>query len=321
MPAGVFSSQVPRIINDSIDGWIRTDGNDETGDGTANSADKAFRTINGAWDTISSRYSPSTRFAINLRLGIPGTYDAGFLGPYGGVIGLYGDVNNRQAYRIRGAPGQGGAQGWALETNQVSSFQIAGVTLQMDTGGPFYGLIVSGGTCAIMSSDIDNMIGSNNEAGFFGLFQGGKLFIFDVVRCLGNGGSFSSLFTVIGNAAYAGSLVNRPGQLQVSNANFSYAALQVENLSLFTPSYTSIQPSGTSGKQYLSAANSIIRMYGQPVPGNQPGSTDFGGQFIPGGSAFATRGELDGAVSNRIYMPFDVPPAFRVPPPVIGAPP
>ena len=52
--------QVPLTATGAVDAWVRTDGNDATGDGTANSPDKAFRTIEGAWNAVGGRYAAGT---------------------------------------------------------------------------------------------------------------------------------------------------------------------------------------------------------------------------------------------------------------------
>ena len=68
--------------------------------GTANSPDKAFRTIEGAWNAVGGRYAASPLFSINIRLGIPGNYERAYLGAYGGNVAIMGDPNNKSAYRI-----------------------------------------------------------------------------------------------------------------------------------------------------------------------------------------------------------------------------
>ena len=100
---GLLPSQVPIVATGGVDGWIRTDGNDILGDGTANTPDKAFRTISGAWAALGGRYAASPLFSINLRLGIPGNYEGAYFGPFGGQVTLTGDPNNRAVYRVMAA--------------------------------------------------------------------------------------------------------------------------------------------------------------------------------------------------------------------------
>ena len=131
---GLVASQVPIIATGMLDTWIRTDGNDETGDGTANSADKAFRTINGALKKVGGRFAVSANFSIALRLGIPGTYEAGDLSGSPNRIYLIGDMANPGGYRIagEGRANNSAACIWAYRSNEL---HIHGVTLQIDMPG------------------------------------------------------------------------------------------------------------------------------------------------------------------------------------------
>src|SRR5262249_30223708 len=111
---GLVFSQVPIVLTGRIDFWIRTDGNDLTGDVPADSPDKAFRTINGCWNAVGSRYAGSPGAHIGMRLGIPGNYEAGAVQNFGAAVSLTGDPNNKASYRIICSPAIGGVPGYCL---------------------------------------------------------------------------------------------------------------------------------------------------------------------------------------------------------------
>lgn len=73
---GLVASQAksPQFMTGDVDFWVRWDGNDATGDGTANTPGKAFRTVQGCWQKVGGFFLPSPYYAINIRLGIPGDY-------------------------------------------------------------------------------------------------------------------------------------------------------------------------------------------------------------------------------------------------------
>jgi hypothetical protein len=124
-------SQVPIIVKGGIDVWIRTDGNDLTGDGSMNTADRAYRTIMGAWNGVGSRYAATPLFSINMKFGIPGDYEGAIIGPFGGTVTLTGDMNNPAGYRIHGMYDRGSCS-FCLWCQGMNSFIGYGFTVYMD---------------------------------------------------------------------------------------------------------------------------------------------------------------------------------------------
>lgn len=77
--------------------WVRPDGNDSN-DGSANTAAKAFKTLDGAMDAVKYIYDTSG-FAVIFRLGVAGTYAAGLsIEGFGSGVNIIGDVANRNSY-------------------------------------------------------------------------------------------------------------------------------------------------------------------------------------------------------------------------------
>src|SRR5262245_27941422 len=98
---GLLASQVPLRGVGAIDAWVRVDGNDFTGDGTSNDPSHAFRTINGAYNAIGSRYTQTPGFQINFKLGIPGDYEAFDIGNGINAMSIIGlDGQSPGSYRI-----------------------------------------------------------------------------------------------------------------------------------------------------------------------------------------------------------------------------
>lgn len=127
---GLAKSQVPIVLKGSIYFWVRPDGNDAIGDGTANDPSKAFRTIDGAWSAVGSRFAASPSSHIGFLLGVPGDYEGGTVGPYGAAVSVTGDVNNPSGYRLH-AKNYGGHTS-CLNADGINSFTAQGLTCWMD---------------------------------------------------------------------------------------------------------------------------------------------------------------------------------------------
>jgi hypothetical protein len=140
---GLSASQVPIVAVGAVNIWIRTDGNDETGDGSANTPDKAFKTIQGAWNKVGGRYAATPLFSINMRLGIPSTYAGARIGGFGGNVALVGDAGNRGGYRISSVfSGNNAYVNFTLSS--IGSMYFHGITFQLDVGPPYQDFAVYG---------------------------------------------------------------------------------------------------------------------------------------------------------------------------------
>lgn len=136
---GICKSQVPIILKGTIWFYVRPDGNDYTGDGTENTPEKAFRTLDGAWWNVGYRYSASPTSHISFILGIPGDYEGCALGPYGATVSVNGgpqalfegNTTNWPAYRIHTKDYGIGAT-YCVCASGINSFILQGVTLVMD---------------------------------------------------------------------------------------------------------------------------------------------------------------------------------------------
>jgi len=117
--------------------WVRTDGNDNN-DGSANTAAKAFKTLNGAMDAVKYIYDTSG-FSVTFRLGLAGTYSAGLsIEGFSGGVNIIGDIANRNAYVLT-SPGQ------QTINNRVSRVLLEGVLLENTYNGSSQPISMSDG--------------------------------------------------------------------------------------------------------------------------------------------------------------------------------
>lgn len=283
-------SQVPIILTGNVDAWIRTDGNDVTGDGGANTAARAFRTIAGAWSAIGQRYAASPVFSINLRLGIPGDYIGTAIQDYGGKVRLVGDAGNRSQYRIRAS-----ASAPLAACIQVSAanLDIIGVECWMDTVAPNSCIAVFGNNNANISfsySDVVVPVSNPNSTPFY--MNSGASLRFNYSGNNGLSGTtvkssdaaaktISALIQVDSSGKILGAYVNAQGSLTSANMIYNSAAVIAQSLSLVDFLYTITVNSVNLGPNYNISTNSILNLRGQTGFGSTPGSTGTGGQAIP----------------------------------------
>ncbi|PWT91744.1 MAG: hypothetical protein C5B54_04705 [Acidobacteria bacterium] len=282
---GLVASQVPLVMVGAIDFWIRTDGNDETGDGTANRPDKAFRTINGCWYAVGSRYAGSPSAHIAMRLGIPGNYEAGSIGPFGATVSLTGDIHNRAAYRIMDSewthPGGSGVS--SLRVGGVNLCILRGINIVNTNPRPVPGM--TGVLWPTSSSVMCDRIQLTNEAS-----NGSVIMIHAQASQIGNGDTY--LGTSLGESIVEGNGTTmafgfraahacqccvaavepgRPFTWHWRNCNFIGAGHAAIGNSSVQMQNTVTTVTNCSGPRYSAADGSFVFLAGS-APGNQPGS-------------------------------------------------
>lgn len=265
-------TDIPKIMHNDVAGWVRPDGNDSTGDGTANSPAKAFRTINGCWNKMAQQYVPSPFYGINIMLGIPGDYEAVALGGFGSLVRIIGDPGNARAYRINaGALGAAGIplsailfdmkvafNGVNFYMNQPNTIGMqvgsgAAVNLancwfeQTAAGGMF--INARTGATVYLMNDSNNNIQGNNLAVTFALYAS------EHGRIIPNSFNTTLWFTnSFASTAHYGcttmGLIRNADHVVVNNCG---------------------------GKKWDISNNSVLWTTGQPVPGDIAGTTQSGG--------------------------------------------
>lgn len=276
-------SQIPQQLLADIDAWIRTDGNDITGDGTANDPNKAFRTINGAWRMLTKKYLPSPFFTIHLRLGIPGLYEAGNLGPFPGKVALHGDIYTHKTYQI--GMNLTGNYRYCLDLNGIPLY-IEGVTFSanalLNPGDEAYNLRVNAGA-VVHTYNVAYAIGNANaQSAFIQVTYNSSLGMEGFVDMEAGGANMACAFRAYRLATiytYAGS---KFAQFNVTNQNYSQGFVAIDALSTFAlDSGVSMVYSGVTGLKYNANANSTVQAAGKILPGDQPGVTTYGAQYVP----------------------------------------
>ncbi|PWT94417.1 MAG: hypothetical protein C5B54_00075 [Acidobacteria bacterium] len=274
---GLVFSQVPLVLVGTINFWIRPDGNDDTGDGTANSPDKAFRTINGCWYAVGSRYAGSPSAHIAMRLGIPGIYEAGSIGPFGAAITLTGDIGNRAGYRIMSNEATSPWNSYALYVQGVNRFGLYGVNCVTTNPSPrpnFSSVISFDSSVATLQAVQCSLEASNPETTIIYAANGAR--VLNVggsdVRIVGNGQSIGMGFTCIGNSSFGGTGGGPSAHWHWENMRFTGAGYSVSYSSSVSLNNCTVAAANTLGPRYAVTINSIITTSGQPIPGDVDGT-------------------------------------------------
>jgi hypothetical protein len=283
---GLVASQVPIVLVGGVDLWIRTDGNDNTGDGSVNDPAKAFRTIRGAWLKAGSRYAATPLFSMNFRFGIPGTYEGAGIGPFGGAVTYTGDIANPGGYRLSSV--DAGNNTWVnIHCQDMASVQFRGLTFVRDVTGFSHRCISAGSSnVSIYGANFDSQVANTGSVlvrmsgGTFKTTNGD--FYFE-----GRGLAIGQLFQARDGAIFAiGG--NNNSALPIPRFFFNDLPAQVSyvstSLSVFNqsdPSSGQIFLNNCTGAYYSVDQNSILTGGGVPFPGNAAGAVATGGQVIP----------------------------------------
>lgn len=293
---GLASSQVPIVVKGGINAWIRTDGNDITGDGTANTPDKAFKTIAGCWYATGSRFAATPSFSINMRLGIPGRYAGADIGPFGGRVSLTGDEDNPGAYIITQVGGPPDVW-FNLWINGVSNFSLGGVTLVQEKSGlndfPAMLRVLTNSGCVMYNCNFDLLV--DNESPNGGIIQvlSGSFtsacssFAKPVSNIIvnGNGHKIGIFVAMSMSASLEGASGLIPGLssfYRLNDVKFTGNIMLMNALSAaHWGSCTDIISSNVTGVKYNVVENSTLNMGGRTSPGDLPGVAAYGGVFVP----------------------------------------
>lgn len=272
------ASQMPIIMTGPVDVWVRVDGNDNTGDGSANSADRAFRTINGAWRSVAARYSTSPIWPLNIRLGIPGNYESCSLGPYGGPVNLIGNNAARRDYRIVQTLDDPHYCVRAVSVNLT----VNGVCLPMDYSSVNSWAMVAENGAALTGQEMEYEVNVNNANAKVWLMTAGGVMTLagsHLLRGLGGTRTVSAIWHAVAGSTYWGGMVTNPGNITIQNIAAGAVVMSVD-LSVVRFNTTTIASSGVTGPSWYVSGNSILNRYGQTVPGSGTGTIDSGGQVL-----------------------------------------
>jgi len=283
---GLSNSQVPLVLVGAVDFWVRPDGHDDTGDGTTNTPDKAFRTIAGCWNAVGSRYAGSPTAEIRIRLGIPGDYESANIGPYGATVTVYGDPNNPAGYRIIGqlimVQGIAGAC-WSLRLQQINNANVIGVTLVVTYGGTtvngVQALRIASGNCTLQWVRCSIEVESPDCEVVLVEGGGSMIGIYDNYF-IGNGHSVRDGWAVTVGSRAGGDPLPNYLTWHWSDIHFNDSGYAISDRSAMAFWDTTVQLTNTTGKRYTVSGLSNLFPNTQPIPGDQPGTTDTGGQVV-----------------------------------------
>jgi len=273
---------IPILLTSDLYTYVRPDGNDFTGDGTANDPSKAFRTIDGCWRKIGGLYIASPIYSIVIILGIPGDYEGFSMTGYGGKVTIRGDQNNRTGYRINTST-EGGGNAMSAYVAGMASLTMEGICIvssrYSDPAVALWGITCGGGsTMTLFNCDFERAIG-NSRGAFVWVSSNSTFSWFGVINFRGNGNQIGMCFYVL--YGILGPASNVPNQLNFSNFAMADCAWYLSNLSVGNMDACTVSHSGVTGRRYAIGNNSIMNAMGQQLPGNQPGMVSGGGRYNP----------------------------------------
>jgi len=275
---GLCNSQVPLVLVGAIDFWVRPDGNDSTGDGTANTPDKAFRTIAGCWAAVGARYAASPAAVINIRLGVPGDYAGSTLGPFGSLLQLIGDPNNAAAYRILNmtTDPNGTVTIRPVGCNNIT-IQGVNMVIQDPVQRPngVHGIWTSNSSITLanvqFTAEIDNTVANYITAT---LSTSVSTFPDSDIRMIGNNHTIGSGISMSYASHFAGAGAGPPAtRWYWEDTHFATSGYTTELSSSITLGNHSVTLSNTTGPRYNAHHNSSITPP-TPYPGSTAGSVD-----------------------------------------------
>jgi len=285
----------PEFRPGGIDLWVRTDGNDATGDGTRNTPDKAFRTIDGAFRSVGERFMATPLFTANIKLGIPGHYEAGYLGPFGSNLSITGGGSDaggwgggsRWDYRILSRYYVGESIWTALAFMGCNNVVLTGINmLLMNAGQNARSLLVGHNTTLATRNCAFEALASNPLGYFIDIRD--SLLAFDEspgtnTWFQGNGNTLAGAVTM--SRGVWGGLIG--GMLISNNFHCVSAYLGMNTLSAATFGGPGSNAwGGVTGMQYAVNTNSIfyhnLSQATGPIPGTIPGVFGLGAIVVPG---------------------------------------
>lgn len=278
---GLVASQVPIVLSNSIDLWVRPDGNDTTGDGSSNSASKAFRTINRAFASFASRYAASPGFAINIRLGIPGDYDAAQLFDCNNQVNIIGDVNNYAAYRIL-SNRYTTVPLWCscVFASRVNVY-LQGITIVLDNASLWCNGLITGSATNVSTYNVRYET-PYSLTSHTCIWMNGYLNMQGLTQFIGMGKTINAWLRV--NTGDARSYeefvgVSNLASYYFENMNFAMAGLISSHNGAAALQTNSLQSVNCTGSRYTAQMNGTIDHW-KTLPGSTAGTLATGGQYM-----------------------------------------
>lgn len=249
--------------------YVRTDGNDTTGDGSANTAAKAFATIQGALTYAQNVWSLGGK-KLFIQLGNPGAY-TGFVNVANPVTGITitGDPGNPGSYVILAPSGVSGFS--QVVSAQGASLALVGVTVSTNGRTDIQGIQASYDAFISLSYVV---VASTATTPFYALCatQGGSISVAGPITV---NGSWGAAFMMQGGGNIA---VQTGATATLGGGSFSTGVIYAAGSGA---SFTLIgRLAGTaSGNSYYVIVNASVQSFGGFIPGSGSGVVNSGGQF------------------------------------------
>ena len=217
-----------------------------------------------------------------MKLGIPGDYAGGAIGPFGGSVSLTGDINNPAAYRIVSTAW--GPDDYLCLWPSGMQFEVMGITFVQNYNGPLrsIGLSVTGGSAIVHDCRFETLAPNNNGC-FIQLynaqFSGRK----GNIHFEGNNNLVNSIFYMQQGAGVAGAFlfVGEVCNYYFTNCNAN-VSFRIDTLSTMTwGGNVNLFNTNCVGQKHGVSNNSVLYMGGKAEPGSTAGSVATGGQFTP----------------------------------------
>lgn len=263
--------------------WVRPDGNDAN-DGSANTAAKAFLTIQAAHDYVVRNFELSGYYVF-IKMGMGGTY-AGLVSTTNitGIIRIVGDDTvggaDRSAFIIGPSPAVAGTARSCIQTS-AAPIQTKGCVLDISAAsGPARTVWASTGgnimcldttfRCGVDNTSAVHMYADTGGAVGYGgaiTFLGANAFITTILSCISavTGGYFTGASPVL--------------PAVVTNTNVSTTGGWLQAIASNTTVSNTTLAGGASGPRYYAALNGTINSSGLTLPGSSAGVVTSGGQY------------------------------------------
>jgi hypothetical protein len=265
----LVKSQTFQKLNANLTLYVRTDGNDTTGDGSANTSAKAFKTIQRAVLYVRDSFLIAGR-TVTIQLGIPGTYPGQvFVSNIPGKLVIRGDPNNILSYNLQGPSGTPGKDQVFCCTGSGIDVTLQGVTCSLANANSN---VVQ---CDYNASlTLDNIALSGVPGNYTGISTTtGNVIVFNYLHV------YSQLYALF-TAEIGGSITSGAWFTNIYTHGISYtgAFCVAANRSSISLYYGWINFTGTAyGLRFAGSLNSVIATYSGNVdflPGNAPGYVD-----------------------------------------------
>lgn len=278
---GIAYSETARIPVADIVLYVRTDGNDNN-DGGANTAVRAFATIQKAIDTVTSRFSTSSVFGVRIILGNAGTYAAAVNNRYPGAITIEGSGGS---YVItNGEIGVGVPAAFASRTGRIT---LKNLTLENTAAsGSAISCGVLGGYIGLDTINIRSLLSNANYMPIYVVENGVCSVLNQIVV---NGGdstqrTMRALMHVDTGGVFNGAPGPNPCTFYMAPTSWAAGAVDVVLGGIARFANVTLSPAGSfAGPRYYVASNGVIDTFGGGAnffPGSVAGSVGSGGQYV-----------------------------------------